>query len=193
MSDTMSQREERQMTAIGRCNRNSGVHLFGVLTFVLVALRIVSSDSLVAQTLANYQAPNGTLTRTTGNTYSSIEFTGYSVPSWRFVGSGGEDDNRSYPISIGFDFWYLGTRYTTFNISTNGFIDFSTYTNDGGPSTNQYGSTDNDLSQSASNRMMPLTIAPFYYDQTPPTGWLVYRRWRTASSTKHPARWETVC
>ncbi|MDD8018895.1 MAG: hypothetical protein PHP42_11020, partial [Bacteroidota bacterium] len=124
-----------------------------------------------AQSLANYNAPNGNLTRTTGITYNSIEFTGNSIPTWRYTGSGAEDDDRSYPVNIGFDFWYLGVRYTTFSVSTNGFMDLSSATNNGGPSTYQYGSTDNDMSQpaTATTRTMPLTIAPFYYDQTTDT------------------------
>ena len=136
---------------------------------VLLMLLFGVSSLLHAQSLANYNAPNGTLTRTTGITYNSIEFNGSSIPTWRFTGSGAEDDDRSYPVNIGFDFWYLGTRYTTLSVSTNGFIDFSSYTNNGGPSTYQYGSTDNDMSQSAANRTMPLTIAPLYYDQTTDT------------------------
>ncbi|MFA5833136.1 MAG: fibronectin type III domain-containing protein [Bacteroidota bacterium] len=141
------------------------------LILFLAFLCTGSIQALFAQSLANYKTPNGNLVRTTGITYNSIEFTGNAVPSWRFTGAGAEDDDRSYPINIGFDFWYLGTRYTTFSVSTNGFIDFSSSTRDGGPATNQYGSTDNDLSQpsSATTRTMPLTIAPLYYDQTTDT------------------------
>ncbi|HAP37073.1 MAG TPA: hypothetical protein DCQ28_14525 [Bacteroidetes bacterium] len=142
-------------------------------TFILflVVLCTSSIQMLFGQSLANYKAPNGNLVRSTGITYNSIEFTGNAVPSWRYTGAGAEDDDRSFPVNIGFDFWYLGTRYTTFSVSTNGFIDFSSATNNGGPATNQYGSTDNDLSQpaTATTRTMPLTIAPFYYDQTTDT------------------------
>jgi hypothetical protein len=142
-----------------------------MFVFFLMCIAAGMTQTVSAQSLANYKAPNGSLTRSTGITYNSIEFTGNAVPSWRFTGSGAEDDDRSFPISIGFDFWYLGTRYTTFSVSTNGFIDFSTATNNGGPATNQYGSSDNDLSApaSATTRTMPLTIAPFYYDQTTDT------------------------
>ncbi len=139
--------------------------------FILLCIAAGSMQFAFAQSLANYKAPNGSIVRSTGITYNSIEFTGNAVPSWRFTGSGAEDDDRSFPVSIGFDFWYLGTRYTTFSVSTNGFIDFSSATNNGGPATNQYGSSDNDLSApaSATTRTMPLTIAPFYYDQTTDT------------------------
>ncbi|MFZ4619608.1 MAG: fibronectin type III domain-containing protein [Bacteroidota bacterium] len=142
-----------------------------MLVLFLLCIAAGMTQTVSAQSLANYKAPNGNLSRTTGITYNSIEYTGYAVPSWRFTGSGAEDDDRSFPVSIGFDFWYLGTRYTSFSVSTNGFIDFSTATNSGGPSTNQYGSSDNDLSQpaTATTRTMPLTIAPFYYDQTTDT------------------------
>ncbi len=143
-----------------------------VLILLLIIFCTGSVNILFGQpSLSNYKAPKGNLSRSTGVAYNSIEFTGNAVPSWRYTGSGAEDDDRSYPINIGFDFWYLGTRYTTFSVSTNGFIDFSSSTRDGGPATNQYGSTDNDLSQpsTATTRTMPLTIAPLYYDQTTDT------------------------
>ncbi len=123
------------------------------------------------QSMANYGPPTSS-----SITYSTIEFLGSAIYSWRNVGLSTEDDNRSFPVPIGFDFYYCGERYTTFCVSTNGFIDFSTSTRDGGPGqgTRQYwafGPYDDDLS--TSSRSAPsgdagtvLGIAPFYYDLT---------------------------
>lgn len=67
-----------------------------------------------------------TVSRQTGITYSSISATGTAVSSWR--GGANLGDNQSYPVPIGFTFYYLGNNYTTVNISLNGFIDFSSNT-----------------------------------------------------------------
>src|SRR5665648_543682 len=64
-----------------------------------------------------------TVSRQTGITFSSISATGTAVSTWR--GGANLGDNRSFPVPIGFAFFYLGTNYTTVNISLNGFIDFS--------------------------------------------------------------------
>ncbi|MDQ3111100.1 MAG: fibronectin type III domain-containing protein [Bacteroidota bacterium] len=79
------------------------------------------------------------MARTTGITYSSILSAGVPPNSWRNTGAFEEDDNRSFPVAIGFDFWYDGVRYTEVNISTNGYVDFSASTANGGPTTGPYG------------------------------------------------------
>lgn len=111
-----------------------------------------------AQSVANYA-----VTRSTGITYSSIVNTGTPCNSWRYIGGFQQDDNRSNPIEIGFDFWYNGVRYTEVNISTNGYIDFSTSANNGGPTTAAYGY---DNSQYTNPTGTLNAIAPFYDDQT---------------------------
>ncbi|MFA6539982.1 MAG: fibronectin type III domain-containing protein [Bacteroidota bacterium] len=144
--------------------------------FILLACSVLAGiDVLYAQSIANYNTPS-VIQRTTGITYGSIEYTGYSFPAWRnnVVGNSTEDDNRSEQVGIGFDFWYNGIRYTDFSVSTNGFIDFSSATYDGGPGTGSrtywpYGPYDEDLS--TPNRTVPvggsvLSVAPFYYDLT---------------------------
>ena len=136
---------------------------------LLLGVLLFSSTMALAQSVANYNAPNGTLTRTTGISFSSIEAYGNSAPTWRNVLSSTEDDNRSYPIPIGFDFWYMGTRFTYFCVSTNGFIDLSSSTNDGGPNSHKYGPYDADFSSSLAANTMPLTIAPLSYDMTTDT------------------------
>lgn len=95
----------------------------GFLTSLIVLLFTTTVNS---QSCANYTA-----IRTTGITYSSMGATGNVVPYWRGQIANQNDDNRSNPVPIGFDFWYLGVRYTSANISINGFIDLSSTTYDG--------------------------------------------------------------
>lgn len=112
-----------------------------------------------AQSIANYVA-----VRNTGVAYTSINLTGSAFDSWRNTATFTQDDNRSDFTDIGFDFWYNGVRYTQFSVSTNGFIDFSTSTDDGGPVADAFGYlnsafTDNNLANSTNP-----AIAPFYDD-----------------------------
>lgn len=93
---------------------------------LFTALLINGSYKAFSQSCANY-----TTARTTGITYNSVAATANVVPYWRNQVANQNDDNRSRPIPIGFDFWYLGVRYTSVNISINGFIDFSTTSYDG--------------------------------------------------------------
>jgi hypothetical protein len=86
----------------------------------------ILSIGLRAQSCANYS-----VTRTTGITYSSMGTAGTVIPYWLGQIANQNDDNRSAPIPLGFDFWYLGARYTTINICTNGYLDFSPTTYDG--------------------------------------------------------------
>lgn len=136
--------------------RRTAIAAMTVLTVVLPSL-------LRAQTLANYS-----VSRTTGISYIGINSTGNSFPSWRNSTDGNynEDDNRSYPVDIGFDFWYNGVRYTQFSVSTNGFMDLSPSTDDGGPLVHAYGPYDDDMSEDNTSENTTLAIAPFYYDLT---------------------------
>lgn len=125
---------------------------------LIVSLSFLVSGQLAAQSIANYG-----VTRTTGNTYSSIISSGIPCNSWRYNGGFQQDDNRSTPIEIGFDFWYDGVRYTELNVSTNGYIDFSSSTQDGGPTTAPYGYAN---TQFSANGGTLNAIAPMYDDQT---------------------------
>jgi len=122
-------------------------------------LNLIPSVELLAQSCANY-AP---VTRATGITYNSIAGSGPSYFTWRNTTLNQNDDNRSYPIPIGFDFWYLGVRYTQISGSLNGTLDFSVSTSDGnnggaGP----YGPNYNNLFSTANQTM--LALAPLYAD-----------------------------
>lgn len=111
------------------------------------------NNNVNAQSVGNYS-----VTRTTGITYSSISATGSSFAAWR--GGTNDDDNRSQATSIGFDFWYNGTRYTTFSVSTNGYIDFSSSTANGG-GTSSYGYQNTQFSAVGGTL---LSLAPIYDD-----------------------------
>lgn len=113
-----------------------------------------------AQSLANYSSA-----RNTAVTYTSINLTGSSFASWRNSTSNTQDDNRSDFTPIGFDFWYDGTRYTQFCVSTNGFLDFSTSTSNGS-SAGAFGYQNTAFTAAnAANATRP-AIAPFYDDLT---------------------------
>ncbi|MBN8696282.1 MAG: PKD domain-containing protein [Bacteroidetes bacterium] len=127
-----------------------------VFAFIFILL---NSNSILAQSIANY-----TTTRTTSIVYSSIASTGNAIDSWRNNVSFTQDDNRSNPVDIGFDFWYNGTRYTQFSVSTNGFVDFSSSTADGGPSAGPYSYDNTQFTGNGAGTW--LAIAPFYDDMT---------------------------
>lgn len=124
---------------------------FLVVAFLFVSLQIKS------QSIANYS-----VTRSTGNTYNSIQSVGIPFGSWRNNGTYIEDDNRSYQHDIGFDFWYNGVRYTAFCVGTNGYIDFSTSTANG-TGTGAYGYQNTQFSATGGSL---IALAPFYDDQT---------------------------
>ncbi|MDD4602603.1 MAG: T9SS type A sorting domain-containing protein [Bacteroidales bacterium] len=119
----------------------------------LLFIYIFSPVLLLAQGAAVYTA-----TRQTGITFSSISATGISVTSWR--GGNNTSDNRSTSIPIGFSFNYLGINYTTFCVSTNGFIDFSSNAATGVPY-RPYGFDNTAFSIPAPDGTL-LAIAPFY-------------------------------
>jgi hypothetical protein len=145
------------------------------ILFSIVLLLVLRSGNMVAQSVANY-----TPARATGVAYNSILSTGNAVEAWRTtnIGDGSYyDDNRSYPVLIGFDFWYDGKKYTQFSVSTNGYIDFDTSSWNGGSGALQqyapYGpySTDFvDPTRSAppngTGAGTVTALAPFYYDLT---------------------------
>lgn len=125
----------------------------------LIFLFALSFVNAFSQSIANY-----TTARTTGVAYSSISATGNAIDSWRNNAGFSQDDNRSNATDIGFDFWYNGTRYTQFNVSTNGFIDFSADPATGGPTAGPY-SYDNTAFTSNGTGTY-LALAPFYDDMT---------------------------
>ncbi|UZJ63896.1 hypothetical protein OKW96_15980 [Sphingobacterium sp. KU25419] len=73
--------------------------------FILISIR------LPAQTLTNYA-----FTTSTG------AFTSITTPNSTTGWTGNTDDGVSGLIPIGFDFWYMGVRYTNIAASTNGWL-----------------------------------------------------------------------
>jgi hypothetical protein len=139
-----------------------------IFGFALALVLFAGTADLKAQSLANY-----TITRQTGITYNSISSTGNSIPAWRNSYQWIYDDNRSYPIPIGFDFWYDGIRYTNLSVSTNGFVDFSSSVADGSIGVDQTGRdydsenwTVSSTTQYPSARGSWNVLAPMYYDLT---------------------------
>ena len=122
-----------------------------ILSALIVLL--ISAQSASAQSASSYS-----VSRSTGITYNSISGTGNGFASWLDYTS--TDDNRSAPTDIGFSFSYMGSSYTQFSISTNGYLDFSASTA-GGETAGPYG-FDNSQFRSPSGTL--LAIAPLYDD-----------------------------
>ncbi len=147
---------KRRKTIASHRVRLNAVFRLSVYAFVL---SLLWCGETLAQSCANY-AP---VTRATGITYNSIAGSGPSFFTWRNTTLNQNDDNRSYPIPIGFDFWYLGVRYTQISGSLNGTLDFSTSTSDGNNGgTGPYGPNYNNLFSTANQTM--LALAPLYAD-----------------------------
>lgn len=126
---------------------------------IIIIYLIHFISPIYSQSLANYSS-----VRNTGISYSSINSIGNAFDSWRNVTGFTQDDNRSDFTDIGFDFWYNGVRYTQFSVSTNGFIDFSSSTDDGGPTADDFGFSNAAFtSNNLANSTNP-AIAPFYDD-----------------------------
>jgi hypothetical protein len=81
---------------------------------LLVAISLPSK----AQTITNYTFANST------GTFTAI--TGGATTTW----TGNTDDAVSDLIPLGFDFWYMGTRYTNLSASTNGWLALGTVQTD---------------------------------------------------------------
>lgn len=129
--------------------------------FSFVIIFMLLPTFTFSQSCGNYA-----VTRTTGITYTTIAGTGASAFIWRNTASNQNDDNRSYSVPIGFDFWYLGVRYTNISASLNGVVDFSSSTSQGNtPSgSSPYGSHwSNQFSSGGANGTM-LALAPLYGD-----------------------------
>lgn len=123
--------------------------------FALFLLKVQS------QSIANYSG-----VRNTSVSYSSIGSSGSAFGAWRNTTTFTQDDNRSDFTDIGFDFWYNGNRYTQFSASTNGFIDFSNSTDDGGPIGDNFGFDNAAFTSAFTVNATRPAIAPFYDDLT---------------------------
>ena len=82
-----------------------------VHAWIFTLLLFLLGNTIAAQSVSNYafQASAGTFTALTGATSPALS-------------SGNTDDGMFNTLPIGFDFWYLGIRYTTVSASTNGWL-----------------------------------------------------------------------
>lgn len=165
--------------------------MFRKIQTLLILFLIGYTTFTNAQSCANYP-----VTRTTGITYSSISGLSPSFFTWRNTASNQNDDNRSYQEPIGFDFWYLGVRYTQFSASLNGTLDFSSSTSDGNNGgTGPYGPNYNNLFSTAGKTM--LALAPLYDDlwtagsgTTPVASSIFYQTSGTAPNRVLTVEWQ---
>lgn len=133
--------------------------MFKKISIKVIIILMISPVILQAQSVANYSS-----IRSTGVAYSSINVLGLPFSSWRNTGAFSQDDNRSDFTDIGFDFWYNGTRYTQFCVSTNGFIDFSSSTDNGDGIADDFGYNNNAFTGNGVANTTNPAIAPFYDD-----------------------------
>ncbi len=96
--------------------------LQSVISLLLISFLLMNTNSS-AQSIANYS-----VSRTTSITFNSISSTGTPFSAWRNSSTNLTDDNRSFAVNIGFEFWYMGARYSQLSASTNGFVDLSSST-----------------------------------------------------------------
>lgn len=127
--------------------------------YTLFLICFAGIGTVWSQSLQNY-----TNVRATGVAYGSINASGSAFDSWRNTATFTQDDNRSDFTDIGFDFWYNGVRYTQFSVSTNGFLDFSTSTDDGGPTADDFGYSNASFTTNNTANSTNPAIAPFYDD-----------------------------
>jgi|GEM_PF-2783097 len=134
------------------------------MKFIYLNIRLLMLFSLllIHNNSFGQSASNYTPVRSTGITFSTILGTGTAIAGWR---NASDDDSRSDAITIGFDFWYIGTKYTTLSVSTNGFLDFSSATDDGSLS-GAFGYDQTDFYGTSST---VLALAPLYDDLEVPT------------------------
>jgi hypothetical protein len=124
--------------------------------YTVICALTIGVTQLFAQSAADYSPA-----RSTSITYNSIMSTGTSF-TWR----NGTDStsNRSTLTNIGFDFWYLGQRYTRFNANVNGIIDLDTNLVDTGAPLGGYDADNGKFFYE------PLTIAALYDSLAVPIG-----------------------
>lgn len=132
-----------------------------IAKLLLGVLFVLGTVCANAQSAVNYY--NAGAIRTTGNAYTSISGVGTSpsaTATWR-NGNTNTDDNLSGVMPIGFTFYYMGTAYTSFSVSTNGYMTFNTGTAATGGGLSAYGYDNINFSATSSTVS---ALAPFYED-----------------------------
>ena len=116
-------------------------------------------------------------------TYPVSSTTGTSLVSYTSLGTlmgTGNDDQNSALANIGFDFWFNGTRYTKFGVSTNGYLKLGSL------------STATLYNTKLSNSIDDPKIAPFFSDLTTGSdGYVKYGLNGTAPNRTLVLEWKT--
>ena len=99
-----------------------------------------------------------TASRTSGTSFTSI-FPATNITTWRATTATNTDDNMSNNQPIGFNFNYNGSAYSTFRVSTNGFLTFDSVSTATGGGLGAYGYA-NDFTLASSG----LIVAPNWDD-----------------------------
>ncbi len=136
---------------------------------IFTLLFIFTVNKVSAQSIGNYVTSN-----TAPITFSSIASTGNVIAYWRNQVTNQNDDNRSVPIPIGFDFWYNGVRQTFVSVCANGYIDFSPTVYDGNDAAGFPSGSGYFVCGQVSYREQPISfstggcgaVAPNFYDGT---------------------------
>lgn len=121
------------------------------------------STVVSAQTISAAKYP---FTTTTGATLENI------ASGSTLVHGTGADDNASGVFDIGFDFWYIGVRYTQFSVSSNGLVRLG--------STAGTGTTANSLANTTNNPK----LTAFWDDLYSASGGVRYKVLGTAPNRK---------
>lgn len=96
--------------------RNSVLRTLGLRLATLLALSLPAES--LGQSLENYSP----VIHTVGVPYVPLSVNGTGIVEWRTLNW---DENRTFPLPIGFPFVYNGKTYTTYSVSSNGTLDFS--------------------------------------------------------------------
>jgi len=127
--------------------------------YYLLFLLFLIFNNTYPQSIANYAVAHQTTI-----SYSSIFSNAYPVNAWRNTNAFSQDDNRSFFINIGFDFWYNGQRYTQISVSTNGFLDFSGSVATGSNTTASFGFENSAFTNSTASLSTRPALAVLYDD-----------------------------
>lgn len=120
----------------------TGVTATASPTNLCIGSTINLNSSVAVASVNNTNLSTINVSRSTGTSYTSI-FPATSITTWR--NSANTDDNLSNNQPIGFNFVYNGTSYSSFRVSTNGFVTFddTSTANGAGASPAAYSYTNN--------------------------------------------------
>ncbi len=146
---------------------------FGLKTLLCGAVMLLGVSAATAQTISATTYP---FTKSSGVALESM-----TSGTTQLVAAG-SDDGASALTNIGFDFWFVGTRYTTFAASANGYIRL-------GGTINGAGNAADYTNELASVNQAPV-IAPYWDDlSVGANGQVRYKVVGTAPNRKLVVEW----